>query len=141
MNSLEQSKSVGIKKLIISYKNWLDHFRLYLENSAIQLKNPDTIEIMTWVESFRTSSEKIGKILQSIRHLHQEIIFHTKLSKTTTNFKTIEVSNEYYLKLISSLVNQMPRYLEDCDMYQDEVQVVTFKLEKEEFGIFISDVR
>jgi chemotaxis signal transduction protein len=114
MNSLEETKRLAIDKIINSYKNWLDHFLLYLENEEISMKNPDSTEVMSWVEAFHSSSEKIGKILQNIRFLHQEIIFHSKLSKNNTLFKIISDRKEYYTKLISQFISQMLGYLEDC---------------------------
>lgn len=142
MNSLEQAKSAGIKKLIHSYKTWLDHFTVYLGNDSIPFKNPDAIEVMNWVESFRTSSEKIGKILQSIRYLHQEIIFHSRQSKNSTLFPTVEERNDHYLKLMNQFITQMIGYFEECNEslsleLKEDQRILVIDLNKQSIGIMV----
>jgi len=141
MPSLVENKLLEIERLENSYKNWFSGFKYSFESDS-GFRSIETVDALQWIESFRTSSEEIGKILQKVRFIHQDLHFHSQTLFKTKDTKTIEEIKLYLEKNIQSGFEQLLLTFSDCkervkqDIKEDQ-RILVADINKNSIGIMV----
>ena len=141
MPSLVENKLQEIERLEKSYQNWFSGFKYSFESDS-GFRSIETVDALQWIESFRTSSEEIGKILQKVRFIHQDIHFHSQNLFKTKDVKTSDEIKSYLEKNIQSGFEQLLLTLSDCkegvkeDIKEDQ-RILVADINKNSIGIMV----
>lgn len=142
MPSLVENKLHEIERIENNYKNWYSYFKYSVETEANNIRSIDSVDALNWIESFRTSSEIIGNILQKIRFLHQDLNFNTInliKSKDAKSSKELKATLE---KNIQFVFNQLMMTLNECkesvrkDIREDQ-RILVADINKNSIGILV----
>ncbi len=142
MPSLVENKLQEIERLENNYKNWFSAFKYSIESEASIFRGLETVETLHWIESFRTSSEAIGKILQKIRFIHQGLNLHSQnLFKTKDSKTSLEVK-DYLEKNILPAFEQLNSSLTECKEclhteIKEDQRILVADIHKHPIGIMV----
>ncbi len=142
MPSLVENKLQEIEGLENNYKNWLSSFKFSLGSDTSAFRSLETVEILHWIEYFRTSSEVIGKILQKIRFIHQDLNYHSQSLFKLKNSNTKTETNEYFEKNIQSSFDQLNSMLSECKEcmhheIKEDQRILVADINKHAIGIMV----
>ncbi|MCB1141312.1 MAG: chemotaxis protein CheW, partial [Leptospiraceae bacterium] len=142
MSSLVDNKIQEIEKHINSYRTWLSNFEFSLKNDTNQFKPIDSLKAMKWIESFRTSSENIGKILQTVKFTHQELSYQSGTIFGLKNEQSAESIQELFDTRITISFNRLITKLEECkeallfELKEDQ-RILVIDLNNQSIGIMV----
>jgi purine-binding chemotaxis protein CheW len=142
MSSLVSNKELEVDRMLASYQNWMHQFKNSIGNDSIQYKDLDTVPIFKWIESFRTSSEKISKLLQNIRFFHQDINIQSKNLTSNSDINTIEKRSEFFNKNIEPLFDQLIISLNECKQsleteIKEDQRILVIDINNQSIGILV----
>jgi purine-binding chemotaxis protein CheW len=141
MPSLVENKLLEIERLESNYKNWIGGFKYSVESDS-EFRSIETVEALHWIESFRTSSEAIGKLLQKIRFIHQELHLHSQDLFKIKASKSVSEIKDYLDNKIQSGLDQLLLTLSDCkervtqDIKEDQ-RILVADINKNSIGIMV----
>ncbi|MCP5501018.1 MAG: chemotaxis protein CheW [Leptospiraceae bacterium] len=131
--SLAENRLDEIRKIEESYKTWLKAFQFSLDSESISARDIKKLQTLNWIESIRTSSEVIGKLLQKLRFLHQDLIYHSeKLQKEKQS-----IDSEKTQKYLATYI--IPAYEETLIILNNLQEVFQHEL-KEDQRILVADI-
>lgn len=99
--SLAETRVQEIAYLEESYHSWKKAFEFSLNSELASARNINALRTLSWIESIRTSSEEIGKLLQKLRFLHQDLVTQAeKLEKGKQSKSKEEIDTVLQKKII-----------------------------------------
>ncbi len=133
MHSLAENKLHEIERLEHEYRNWFSVVKYSIEAENGSFKNISNVEILDWIEAFRTSSEVIGKILQKIRFIHQDLVFNAQSLFRSKDSKSSDEIKKSFEQNIQISFDQLLSTLNECkNVLENQI--------KEDQRILVADI-